>query len=74
MGRHVDRLAGPQHGRRRRGHLPQRIDGALGLVLLHEPEHDREEHDDRDHDCLGRVPERRRQRDGDQQDEDQHVA
>ena len=49
-------------GRRGRGHLAQSLDGALGAVLLHEAEDDREEHDDGDGDGLDPVAEEGRER------------
>jgi hypothetical protein len=58
----------------RRRHLAQRLASALGSVLLHEAEDNGERHDDGDDGRLQAVPEQRRQRGGDQQDEHQHVA
>ena len=47
-------LAVAQHGRRRRRHAAQRLDRALGPVLLDEAQQHREQHDDRDRDRLDR--------------------
>ena len=66
-------LAVAQHGRHGCGHSAQPLDGALGAVLLHEAEHHREEHDDRDGDGLQGVAQQRGEADGDQQDQDQDV-
>ncbi len=67
------RLAVAEHGRRGRRHLAQRLDGALGAVLLDEAEQHREQHDHGDDDGLDRVPEHRRERRRDQQDDDEDV-
>ena len=56
-----------------RGHLPQRLDGAFGAVLLHEAEDDRKQNDHGDRDRLDPVAEEGRERSCDQQDDDEYV-
>jgi hypothetical protein len=72
-GRDLLFLAVPQNGGRGGSHLPQRFDGSLGAILLHETQPDREQ----DNDCNGNridpFPEKGRQRGCNQQDDDQDI-
>ena len=72
-GRDVSLLPIPQHGGGGRGHLAQGLDGPLGAILLHKPEEHGEEHDHGDHQRLEAVPEERRERHRDEQDDNQDV-
>ena len=49
----------PEHRRRGRGHAPQRLQGVLGTVLLHESKEHGEKHDDADRERLDAVAEER---------------
>ena len=71
--RHLRLDAAAQHVRQRRGHLAQRFERALGAILLHEPEQNREQHDDRDDHGLERVAHHPGQRGRDEQDDHQDV-
>ena len=61
------------HGAVRRGHFAQRFDSALGAKLLNEAEDDGEENDNRDRDRLDPMAQKRRERCGEQQNDDQDV-
>ena len=60
--RYVALLPIAEDGRRGRGHLAQRLDGALGTVFLYEAQEDREEHNDCNGDRFDAMPEKGRER------------
>ena len=72
-GRDFGFSAVPKHGRQRRCHAAERLDGTLGTKLLGEPQNDGKHHDHGDRDGFHGMAQERRQHRRHKQDDDQDV-